>query len=185
MRNPKVAGLFIIAVIFLTGCSEPRVSEPLVIPEPTKCIDDPLLIAAVSKVWKTIQNPKEGRVYGEPNGRLNDLRRIIELSDLDAIQNPNGEGSIVSFIYGGGVGSRIEAWRTGWLLLDNVLYPINVEAAQAVGLLMDGYPADVELRAGIVDYPFGFEAFEMDRAFSRNIGARYEEFAKQANSLCE
>lgn len=185
MRIPKVLGLFLVSIILLTGCSEPQPSLPLVTPEPTKCVDDPLLAEAVSKVWKTIQNPKEGKVHGEPNGGLNNLRQIVKLSDLDAIKNPKGEGIIVSTIYGGGAGSRIEAWRTGWLLLDYVLYPINVDAAQAFGLLKDVYPAGVELRAGIVDYPFGFKAFEMDESYSRNIGRRYEEFRKEANSLCD
>lgn len=187
MRRSVLAAL---AAVLLAGCSQAPPSDPAptLTPSPTPCVEPPELEEAVDAVAKAAVFPQGATVYGEEGGRANNLREHLEREALAAMVNPKGEGVIVSTVYAGsGAGFRSTAKRTGWLVLDDALYPINVEAAAAFGLLWDGYPPNVMTRAGLApdDY-FGFDSYGIDEfvAYNDDTRSEYRDFVVAANQRC-
>lgn len=188
MRKIKKLGLFLATVIVLSGCASQAPSEDSVEPKPTVCVNAPELTGAISTFWAVQENPGNGKVYGEAGARLNNILDLLRKSDLAALTNPRGDGVIVSMIYAGeGVLARATARRAGWLALNEVIYPINIDASAAFGLLWDGYPDDVKIAAGLGEDYFGFDSYGIADfvAYNSDEGYLYNSFAGEANGLCE
>lgn len=161
---------------------------PTPTPSPTACVEDPELEAAVDIVMKAAAAPSRAPVYGEVDGRSNNLTEHLGRDALAAMMNPKGEGVLISTVYAGSNAfARSTAHRTGWLVLDETLYPINVPGAEAFGLRWDGYPPDVMTRAGHTgtDY-FTFESYGIDEFVSYNADttADLDAFVVAANQRC-
>jgi hypothetical protein len=112
---------------------------------------------------------------------------LLELSDLAVMQNPKGEGVLITLVYPSGPAlARKTATRAGWLLLDEVLYPANVDGAQAFSLLWDGYPDDVKKRAGIESNYYSLNSYGFDEivAYNSDTYWKLDEFVNEANELC-
>ena len=134
-------------------------------------------------------HPAGAAVWGEEGGRGNNLLALLMRDDLAAMDNPKGRGVLVSVVYAGdGASARSTARRTGWLVIDDDLYPINVEAAAAFDLLWDGYPPSVMAAAGLADDDyFDFTAYGIDEFVSYNAdtAADYYAFLGAANERCD
>ncbi|WP_141990130.1 hypothetical protein [Rhodoglobus vestalii] len=108
------------------------------------------MVAAEDMMMFASKDQSEVPVYGEGESRTNRIFELMQRDDLAASKNPKGAGVIVSLVYGGdGAFARDTARRTGWLVLDGVVYPIDVAEAQAVGTLSSGYPDPIEQAAGL------------------------------------
>lgn len=181
-------GFLLGTLAFLAGCSSQSPVDRSVEPTPTVCVNSPALTDAVSIFWEIKENPIKGKIYGETGGRQNNILELLEKSDLAAIQNPRGHGIIVSLIYAGdGAFARATAHRAGWLVLNGVVYPINVDGSAAFGLLWDGYPDDVKIEAGLGEDYFGFDSYGIQDfvAYNTDEGYLFNQFANEANGLCE
>jgi len=75
--------------------------------------------------------------------------------------NPNGEGVIVTTVQDGepvGLNTVDHArHRAAWLVLDGTIYPLNVLASAAHGLLSSGLPARVANRSGLSEHAVDLE----------------------------
>lgn len=152
------------------------------------CEDSAELVAAVDTVWQAGQNPALASVYGAEGGsRTTNLFDLLNYDNLAAIENPIGTGILVSVVYAGDdVFARQTAKRTGWLVLDDWLYPVNVEGSAAFGLLWDGYPDDVKVEAGLGEDYFDFESYGISEfvSFNADTTSKLHAFMNEANGLC-
>ncbi|WP_206119939.1 hypothetical protein [Cellulomonas sp. HD19AZ1] len=133
--------------------------------------------------------PAEAPIWGEEGGAGNNLLDLLTRDDLAAMENPKGRGVLVSVVYAGdGAFARSTAHRTGWLVIDETLYPVNVPAAAAFDLLWDGYPPAVMADAGLqADDYFDFTAYGLEEFVSYNAdtASDYSAFLVAANERCE
>ena len=173
----------------LVGCSSlPTAQSSVETPAATPCIDSPELVSAVDTVWSARLGQTDASVYGDPGGRTNNLMGLLKRGELAAMRNPKGAGVVISVVYAGdGVFARDTAHRAGWLVLDGAIYPIDVDAAQAFGLLLDGYPEPVTQSAGLDDKHFGMDSYGMEDfvAYNADNIADYSTFLNEANELCD
>ncbi len=115
---------------------------------------------AAKRLVAGAQTPNQsGKVYGEddPYDRGEPI-----LDHLWTRPNPNGEGVIVSAVKdveAVGLDSVTQSRRRAvWLVLDDTIYPLNVDASQSHGLLSSGLPAEVAQRAGLPEHAVDTEA---------------------------
>lgn len=189
MRKFLPLGLALVLAGALGGCAAtPTSAQPTVEPTTaTPCVDDPELIAAVDSFLAATSGDASVPVHGEPGGRKNNLIELLERSDLAAMHNPLGSGTLVSVvIHGGKALARDTASRTAWLVLDGVVYPVDVSGAQAFGFLQDGYPDEVKRAAGLgVKYSglgvYGVADFV---AYNADTTGKLTDFVAAANELC-
>lgn len=156
------------------------------------CSNSQVLLQAVSRFLEIKEEPMLGDVYGEgfPNvsNPPSKFLSLIKTENVAAIENPMGEGVIVSVNYSGGKALHWDTLRkTSWLVLDGVLYPIDVEAATSFRLRYDGFPEKIMARAGLSDTAFGLGYFGFTDFASYNSDrlSIYDEFLAEANALCE
>lgn len=158
-------------------------------PTPTPCVDDPRLVAAVDVIWAAKLNPGATNVYGQAGGGTsNNLLELVKYRNLAAIENPKGDGVVVSVVAGGGKAfARDTVNRTGWLVMDGSIYPIDANAAQAFGLRWNGYPTSVQDRAGLASDYFDFDSYGISDfvAYNADTTAKLSAFMVEANGLCE
>jgi hypothetical protein len=153
------------------------------------CVDAPELVAAVDTLLAARDSGGIGGVYGEVGAGSNNLMDQAERTDIAAMHNPRGDGVLLSIVYGGDkVFASSTANRAAWLVLNDTVYPVDVPASQAFGLLWAGYPAEVKQAAGIgpnyfsLDDAFGISDFVSYNADSLD---EHELFFVEANELCE
>ena len=156
------------------------------------CTDSQNLSLAISKFLEIKNDPQPGDVYGEGTPNVSnppsEFLSLIERENLAAIENPNGSGVLVSVVYFGGKAlARNTVYRTGWLVFDEIVYPIDVQASSPFRLLYDGIPEQVRVAAGLPDYSFGMEAFGFSdfASFNSDKLSIYDEFLVEANALCQ
>jgi len=142
----------------------------------------------VDAIWAARSNPSSANIYGEVGGGKSNLLEPLKKPNLAAIENPKGSGVIVSVVYAGdGAFASDTAHRSGWLVMDSAIYPIDVEGARAFELLWDGYPEDVRIAAGLGGAHSDFESYGMKEFVSYNADTRanYALFLQEANHLCQ
>ena len=151
------------------------------------CANTPELVSAVDQVMIATIRTLTPLVHGEPSGKSNNLGRFFEESDLAAMQNPRGEGVIVTVTHAGDrVLAENSVRRTGWLVLDGILYPLERDAASAFGLDYIPLPENVFQRAG---FDSGYEDLN-DLGLRESLTYNSEErisvkwFMQDANQLC-
>lgn len=155
-------------------------------PTPSPCTAPQELTDAVALVMKAGTGDTSIRVYGEPGGSTNKTFTKAKTSDFAAELNPKGDGVLVTLVYESGPDfARSTVTRTGWLVLDGAIYPVDPTAAQAFGLLDNGYPAAVEQAAGISSGTdldaFGVDDFD---AYNADTVGQMRAFVDEANDLC-
>jgi len=153
------------------------------------CVDAPELVAAVDTLLAARDSGGISGVYGEVGTGSNNLMDQAERTDIAAMHNPRGDGVLLSIVYGGDkVFARSTASRAAWLVLNDTVYPVDVQASQAFGLLWAGYPAEVKQAAGIGSNYFSLDdAFGISDFVSYNADSldEHELFVVEANELCE
>lgn len=189
MRRLPSLILALAATSTFTGCTiTPAATHPTVEQiTPPPCVDDPELVAAVDTLLAATRADAGIAVYGAPGGRLSNVVELLERADLAAMRNPLGSGILVSIVqHGGKALARDTAHRTGWLILDGSVYPVDIGAAQAFGLLWDGYPDDVKQTTGLGQNYFGLDDYGVTEfvAYNADSTARFYEFLDDANALC-
>jgi hypothetical protein len=177
-------------VLVASGCTASPSAPATVAASPTRqpCSDAPELVAAVDLILSAGGEDRAVSVYGDAGGRTNNLMELARRSNFAAMGNPKGEGVIVSLVYAGdGANARDTAHRAGWLILDGAIYPIDVDAAQAFGLLWSGYPEAVKRSAGLGSDYFGMSGYGLDDfiAYNADTASEFERFVGAANELCE
>lgn len=190
MRYRSLTAVCALSIGVLAGCASNSLSPaseqtPAVTQVP--CVDDANLVAAVDTFLGAARRDGTVAVHGETGGRGNNLLELLERTDLAATPNPNGEGVLVSLVYGGdGAFARSTAHRAAWLSLDGAIYPVDVDAAQAFSLLWAGYPDDIKSRAGLGQDYFGLDAYGLSDfvAWNADTTADFSAFLVEANSLC-
>jgi hypothetical protein len=174
--------------VVLVGCAATSSAIPPVAPPiSTPCVDPPELTSAVNTLLAASEVGSTVTVYGESGGRRNDMFQQFPRTEFAAMRNPKGAGILVTLVYGGGdVYARHSAHRAGWLLQNGTIYPTDVDAAQAFGLLLNGYPDDVKQSAGLGQNYFGLKAYGVDDFITYNSDTyqKYSAFVKAANQLC-
>jgi hypothetical protein len=114
------------------------------------CVDGPYDQRAIDAVQRAHIGDKRQRIFG-----LTDpyKRRAPSISILRTRVNPKGEGVIVTAWVDhnrqGMADYSRERWV--WLVLDDMVYPLNLPAAGAIGRLFDGLPNRVQKRSGLLD----------------------------------
>lgn len=194
VRRPSAGfAISIAGILTLTGCSAPE--SPVGAPEPLKttatptpCVDDPELVAAVDAFMDAAQGGST-RVWGlEGNGHSNNLLEELVRSDVAAMRNPAGEGTILSVAYGSGkAGFRDTVSRAAWLYLDGVIYPMGFVAHATFRLIDDGVPPDVEVAAGFYLRGSVLTDLGIYEIVAYNADTKHEvrEFLDRASDLCE
>jgi hypothetical protein len=167
----------------LTACSSALDQERKVEPSQVTCSDPQVLVDAISTFWRIKENPTSHGIYGAPGAGGNNLLSQMRQSNLAATFNPRGNGVLITVIHSEGTWSLR---RSGWLLLDGVLYPIDTDGANAFKRLYNGFPAGVRNRAGISSDLLGAETFGIEGFLTYNQGevAKYDAFISGATSLC-
>jgi hypothetical protein len=182
----------LLTAFLLTGCGGTSVASPpavMTTPSPTTtppCVESPDLLAATDTFLAAAGAGSTVPVNGAPGGRRSNLFDHLETSDLAAMTNPLGRGVIVSVVYGNGKAfARDTAQRVGWLILDGSVYPMDVEASQAFGLLWDGVADEVRQAAGVGE-DFGLDAYGLTDfvSFNADSTVRFRSFLDEANRLC-
>lgn len=101
-----------------------------------------------------VRSAQESRDVSNVYGKDDPYDRVTPMLDhLWSRPNPRGEGVIVTAVRDAEVGGLDEATRgrhrAVWLVLDGTIYPLNVEASGAHGVLASGLPAKVAQRSGL------------------------------------
>jgi len=192
MRQLTACGLAATAIIaaILSGCA--TTSPPVqgtTTPTGAPCTERPELLAAIDTLFAAQGGGNEGAVYGQAGGRQNNLVTRAKPSDVAAMMNPKGDGVLLSIVTAGdGAFAADTAHRSAWLILGGIIYPVNVDAAQAFGLLWDGYPDEVKRAAGLgTNYVSLEESYGVRDFISYNSDTfgDYEDFVAEANERCE
>jgi hypothetical protein len=113
------------------------------------CVPGPYDDSAIQTVQRAQKDDAKQFVYGERDPYD---RRAKALSNLKTKPNPKGEGILVTAWEDDQRGASVN-WsraRSVWLVLDKRVYPVNQNAANALGRLYGGMPANVQKRAGLV-----------------------------------
>lgn len=115
-----------------------------------ECPEVPQDAAAKELVRSAQQSGSVTNVYGEDDP----YDRVISiLEHLWTRQNPSGEGVVVTAVRdgdGGGLNTASrKRHRAVWLVLDDRIYPLNVEAAGTHGVLSSGLPPEIAQRSGL------------------------------------
>lgn len=195
MRTHVLAIGIVLAGAMLTACAQPstaRLSETATAsPQPTAvtstCADDPNLIAAVDAFVLAAQGGGELPVHGETGGRRSNLFDRLDRTDIAAMRNPKGGGTLLSVVYGGDdVFARSSVHRAAWLYLDGVLYPVDVDAAESFALRWAGYPEGVKQSAGLGSNYFGLKAYGLSdfETWNADTRSKLNLFQNEANELC-
>jgi uncharacterized lipoprotein YehR (DUF1307 family) len=186
MRRSVIPVIALALSATLAGCV-----ETAVVAETTSaavpCVDQPELTGAVDTLWAAREGQDDVTVFGPEGSGSNNLLDLMKRSNLAAMANPNGSGIVVSIVYAGDrVFARSTAHRAGWLVLNQVLYPIDVNAAQTFGVLKDVVPVSVAREAGLGSSSYGMEAYGVEDFVSYNDDTieGYIAFLNEANQLC-
>jgi hypothetical protein len=136
------------------------------------CVAGPYDEEAMQAVRRAHQGDDRQVVHG-PQDPYN--RRAPALQNLKTRPNPKGEGVLVTAwddtnSQGSADYSRE---RYVWLVLDHKVYPINTNAAGAVGRLYDGMPTRVQNRAGLV------HTYEPGRTMMDQLGIEDQTFERR------
>jgi hypothetical protein len=160
-------------------------SEPVATATP--CTDDPNLVAAVDLFYAAALDSSTTPVHGEPDGRTNRMFSRLDRTDLAAMRNPEGFGTLISLVYPtDGPFEYSAARRAAWLIFDGAIYPVDVDAAQAFGLRWAGYPEDVKQSAGLGNNYFSLSAYGISdfESWNTDTTSKYVAFLNEANELC-
>ena len=86
------------------------------------------------------------------HGPSDSFNRKDDVKHFRFRRNPKGEGTIVhGWIDSNRSGSAdYRRLRFVWLVLDNQIYPLNVNASGALSRLFDGLPKNVQRRSGLI-----------------------------------
>jgi hypothetical protein len=111
-------------------------------------------------------------VFGEPDPYN---RRANVINYLRTRPNPRGEGAIVTAWEDRNRGGSADysRHRSVWLVLDRRVYPLNVNAAGALGRLFTGPPAAILKRAGLV------HTYERGSTMMDQLGIESETFERR------
>ena len=165
----KVLTLILASVVLASGAcssaeSEPTKDQGLIAMEAWRasqsaqeCPDVPQDKSALDLVRSTQEAGDSGHVYGEddPYDRVTPI-----LDHLWSRPNPRGDGVIITATRNGdgndntAIQSRS---RAVWLVLNDKIYPLNVEASQAYGLLSSGLPSDIAGQSGLPQHGINTE----------------------------